>query len=275
MNKKYFIITTLAVIITAAALWPGIVVKHYTDESGKIDSEIKLAVISDLHSGIYGENQKQLLGVLHRQNPDVILLTGDIADDHVSHDGTRQLLEVLGEMFPCFYVSGNHEFWSGEADYIKDMIRSFGVKVLEGECEIIEIQGQKLRICGVDDPERFDANVYTEDGWKNQFNNCRAETGDGIYSVLLSHRPELADLYNNSGFDLVAAGHAHGGQVRIPFVLNGLLAPNQGFFPKYAGGKYILGNTVMVVSRGLGRNRIPRIFNPVEVVIINLRPELQ
>jgi len=96
--------------------------------------------------------------------------------------------------------------------------------------------------------------------------------GDDVYSILLSHRPERVEAYHSSGFDLVVAGHAHGGQVRIPGILNGLYAPNQGFYPKYADGRYALGETLMIVGRGLSRSGLPRVFNPPELVIIDVEP---
>jgi len=68
------------------------------------------------------------------------------------------------------------------------------------------------------------------------------------------------------------SGHAHGGQIRIPGLLNGLYAPDQGFLPEYAGGVYDLGSSTMIVSRGLAKSFIPRIFNPPEIVLISLEP---
>ncbi|MDO4733224.1 MAG: metallophosphoesterase, partial [Bacillota bacterium] len=91
-------------------------------------------------------------------------------------------------------------------------------------------------------------------------------------SILLSHRPECTAFYESSGFDLELSGHAHGGQLRIPGLLNGLYAPNQGFFPKYAGGLYQLGKTSLLVSRGLCKSRLPRVFNRPELAIIELLP---
>jgi predicted MPP superfamily phosphohydrolase len=234
-----------------------------------------MAVLTDLHSTIYGEHQTELIKAIRAQNPDIILLVGDIADDEVPHDGTRQLLSVIGNEYPCYYVSGNHEYWSDEADAIKKMISSYGVTVLAGETRMIEINHQKLQIGGVDDPEGFKSTPVVDGipkGWMEQFENCRAETSKEAYSILLSHRPELAEHYRNSGFDLVLAGHSHGGQVRIPGLMNGLIAPNQGWFPKYAGACYQLGSTTMIVSRGLSRSRLPRIFNPPELVMVELMP---
>ena len=100
----------------------------------------------------------------------------------------------------------------------------------------------------------------------------RAEPG--LYTILLAHRPEELELYASLGFDLVLTGHAHGGQWRIPGVLNGLYAPDQGLFPRYAGGRYELDGTVMIVSRGLAREstRVPRFYNRPELVMIELKP---
>ena len=90
--------------------------------------------------------------------------------------------------------------------------------------------------------------------------------------MLLSQRPERTECYRDSGFDLVVSGHAHGGQVRLPGMINGLFAPHQGAFPDYAGGLYALGSTTLVVSRGLCRNLLPRVFNPPELVALDLLP---
>ncbi|RKJ37194.1 metallophosphoesterase, partial [bacterium 1XD42-8] len=90
------------------------------------------------------------------------------------------------------------------------------------------------------------------------------------YTILLSHRPELFDTYVSCGVDLVLSGHAHGGQFRLPLI-GGLVAPNQGFFPKYDAGLYSDGGTNMVVSRGLGNSIIPlRFNNRPEIVLVEL-----
>lgn len=258
------------------ACWQGLIVRSYTEITNKVSSPVRLAVLTDLHSSFYGKGQKRLLRAIQEQQPDLLLLVGDIVDDLVPVEGAKQLLSVIGIEYPCYYVAGNHEHRSGRADSIKSMIRSYGVTVLEGSGETVEVNAQKVQIYGVDDPEGFGNPPYVRHPaplqWKRQLRTCRAKLDGTIYAVLLSHRPELAKEYRHCGFDLVVAGHAHGGQVRIPGIVNGLLAPNQGLFPKYVGGRYALGETAMIVSRGLCRNHLPRVFNPPELVVIDLRP---
>lgn len=279
MRNKYIACGIIAIVLAVfcvTAFWQGLTVRTYTITTNKITSPIRISVLTDLHDTNYGKNQEVLIKAIHKQNPCLILLVGDIEDNKRSHGSTEQLLSVIGKEYPCYYVTGNHEYWSGKIRAIKKGIRSYGVTVLEGDTKIVRIGDQRVRLCGVDDPEGFRSAYHTDhkatENWQNQFNACKAKTGDNTYSILLSHRPERVKKYQDSGFDLVVAGHAHGGQFRIPGIMNGFYAPNQGFFPEYAGGHYKLGKTTMIVSRGLSKGRLPRIFNPPELVIVDIRP---
>ncbi len=251
-------------VFAAAALDTSISVPVYKIFSDKVTKSVRIVLLTDFHSSSYGKEQQVLIDAVNSQKPDVILLAGDIFEDVRPHKHSIELLERLGKAYPCYYVTGNHEVWSGEVNEIKDTVRSLGVTVLEGDGEVHNFGGQNIRICGVDDSA----------GGK-QFADCAHMTGDGVFTVLMSHRPDLVDLYSGNGFDLAVCGHAHGGQVRIPGLLNGLYAPNQGLFPKYAGGRYTLadGSTEMIVSRGLCKNILPRVFNRPEVVVIDIEPE--
>lgn len=269
------VLTLAALAFFIAAFWQGLTVRRYSIETEKISAAVRMAVLTDLHSSRYGRNQETLIRAIQEQHPDIILFAGDIADDKLPHDNTKLLLAAIGQNYPCYYVTGNHEFRTGEVKKIKGMFRSYGVIVLEGTAESVLLNQQTLRICGVDDPSGFSLRKdRIAAGWKKQFQACQASAEGGVYTVLLSHHPELTSYYWNSGFDLVLAGHAHGGQVRIPGILNGLFAPHQGIFPAYAGGRYQLGETALIVSRGLCRNHRPRVFNPPELVIVDLLPAL-
>ncbi len=245
-------------------------VRHYTVPTGKISSPIRIALITDLHSCRYGKAQRGLIDAVDAQSPDVILLGGDIFDDVKADTNTALFLAGIAGRYPCYYVTGNHEHWSGEAAFAAKMeiLAEYGIPVLSGDCIPLTVNGETINLCGVDDP----AAERPDQSFTDQLDAAAKAAESGRYTVLLSHRPEYAETYAQYAFDLVLCGHAHGGQWRIPYLLNGLIAPNQGLFPPYAGGEYPLGNTTMIVSRGLARETtpVPRIFNRPELVMIDL-----
>lgn len=259
----------VAVAAAAAALNTHLTIRNYEVETDEVSRPIRLLLLTDLHSCDYGEGQRELLDVVEGQHPDLVLLGGDILDDDpaLPEENAWTVVEALGRSYPTFYVTGNHEFWSGQVEEIKARMTESGVTVLEGEGQTVVFQGQPIYICGIDDP------AAGTDVWQAQLTQATRGAGEG-FSILLTHRPERTSAYEGRGLDLILAGHAHGGQWRIPFLLNGLLAPNQGFFPAYAGGRYTLGESTLIVSRGLAREstRVPRIFNPPEVVVIDVVP---
>ncbi len=238
----------------------------YTVSSPKLTDTVRALLITDLHSKVYGANQKILLKAIERQKPDIIFLAGDVVDDRVCYDGSIMLFNEIGQKYPCYYVPGNHEHRTGEIENIKKLIKSYGVCVLAGESGTAFVKGQRISVCGADETAERRA-------FARQLVRLNNEKDDEAFTVLLSHRPERVKYYNTCNFDLVLCGHAHGGQVRIPLVLNGLYAPGQGLFPKYAGGEYELDNGKMIVSRGLALSSIPRVFNRPELVLIKLVPE--
>lgn len=269
---KVIIIISI-VILFFIAFYNGLVVRKYSLKTNKIlkDQSIRIVLITDLHSQKYGEKQDKIREKIEAENPDIIALAGDIVDDSGRIEGVKLFIEAIKDIAPIYYVTGNHEIRTGQVDKIKDLFKSFGVYVLENNLHKANIKGVNLIIAGVDDPnivryERTQSNWYKE--VYNSFSNIKDMEG---YKILLSHRPEKVDLYSTLPFDLVLSGHSHGGQIRIPFLLNGLYAPHQGFFPKYAGGVYEFENYTLVVSRGVYFNLfLPRIFNPPEIVVIDI-----
>ena len=258
-------------LLVWAGLDSGLTVRKYTVESEKIDSTVRLVLLTDLHCCDYGEGQQELLDVVEAQSPDLVLLSGDIVDDdpRMPEEKALTAVEALAERWPVYDVTGKHEFWSGRVEEIKEKLRQCGAVVLEGETKQVTAAGQTLQICGVDDPN------VGERAWQTQLETVTKALEENVFSVLLTHRPERVEDYTGRGFDLVLAGHAHGGQWRLPGLINGLIAPNQGLFPRYAGGTYDLEGTILIVSRGLAREstRVPRFFNPPEVVVIDIAAE--
>ena len=246
---------------------------EYTITSDKITNPIRIALVTDLHSCKYGKSQKTLIDAVIKQNPDIVLLGGDIFDDKIPDENTELFLAGIAGKYPCYYVTGNHEYWSRRVDEMLDILRKYNVTILDGKSETVEVNNQKISISGIDDP---DANFYTGkvEGFYAQLDEINQTKDNSLYTILLAHRPSYANKYLDYNFDLVLSGHAHGGQWRIPFLLNGVFAPDEGFLPKYAGGQYDFPNGKMIVSRGLAREstRVPRIFNRPELVIVNLEP---
>lgn len=278
-KKRCLILVGVLLILVALAVWAfyiGLVVRHYEIKSDKIRSEgsVRVVVVADLHSVNYGENQQLLIDLIKEQEPDIIALPGDIVDDQLCESGAHAFLRGIKDIAPAYYVSGNHEYWSGECDRIKRMIEGYGVTVLENERQYITINGINLCICGIDDPEII---KYTKDKKITAMESADklldgfTDLNDSTVNILLAHRPESFATYQQYGFDLIFCGHAHGGQVRLPLILNGLYAPNQGFFPKYAGGLYEENGHTMIVSRGVALNeRLLRVFNPPEIVVVDI-----
>lgn len=241
-------------------------VTYYSVESDKVQSNVRMLLLTDFHSNSYGKNASKIMKKVRKVSPDIVLLGGDIYDDVLPNDNAEALVKALANEYLCFYVTGNHEYWSGNVENIKSELKNFGVTVLEGDCNTVNVRGQIINICGVDDPVYDYAETYA------QLQSSATASNNGNFSVLLSHRPELVDEYAKYNFDIVLSGHAHGGQVRVPFLINGLYAPNQGWFPKYAGGLYDIDGYTLIVSRGLDKEtvKIPRIFNRPEMVVVDL-----
>jgi predicted MPP superfamily phosphohydrolase len=233
---------------------------------------LTVVLISDLHSAVFAADQEPLVKAITQAEPDIILLTGDIFDSRIARAGAVLLLERIAGRAPLFYVTGNHEYRSGDIERIRAALASFQVRILSDEYVALKLPGGGVIAAGTEDPckARYDDSAYNQGAaMERAFRELDGMRG---FKILAAHRPEYIELYRRYNFDLVVSGHTHGGQVRIPGILNGLYAPNQGFFPKYAGGLYRLGKTTLIISRGLAVNPfIPRIYNPPELVVIRIK----
>lgn len=274
MRKKHrWILPVLAilVVLTLIALDERLILRTYTVASPKLTAEVRLAVVTDFHSS---DNADDVVAMVASCAPDAVLLVGDLFDDDTQNrppERTLSLMRQLSAQYPCYYVSGNHEAWTGEMDALYQQTEDAGVTVLRMSSGVLTVRGQRIALCGIPDPYEmvFSGAPDTEE----QIRQAMENVDSADFTVLLAHRPELLAKYAQFPLDLVVSGHAHGGQVRIPGVLNGLYAPNQGWFPKLAGGAYTQDGTTLIVSRGLAvRTRLPRIFNRPEVVLVRCVP---
>lgn len=272
-KKHWWILPVLAilVVLTLIALDERLILRTYTVVSPKLTAEVRLAVVTDFHSS---DNADDVVAMVASCAPDAVLMVGDMFDDDTANRPTERTLSLMRQLsaqYPCYYVSGNHEAWTDEMDALYQQTEEAGVTVLRMSSGVLTVRGQRIALCGIPDPYEmvFSGAPDTEE----QLRQALEDVDSADFTVLLAHRPELLAKYAQFPLDLVVSGHAHGGQVRIPGVLNGLYAPNQGWFPKLAGGAYAQGGTTLIVSCGLAvRTRLPRIFNRPEVVLVRCVP---
>jgi predicted MPP superfamily phosphohydrolase len=232
----------------------------------------KIVHISDLHNKMFGAGQRVVLNKVRLLSPDIIVITGDLVDRR-KYDLNAAMVFISGavKIAPVYYVSGNHEAWSGNYLDIEKSLTDAGVHMLDDVAIEISKGKSSIQIMGVADPDFLTSSYLDGTNTSNMMEQLNKWSEEKSFKILLSHRPELFYLYYENNMDLVFTGHAHGGQIRIP-LLGGLIAPDQGLLPEYTSGSYRKGSTTMYVSRGLGNSIIPvRLFNRPEIVSVTLK----
>jgi len=234
----------------------------------------KIALVSDLHGNKFGDAQSGLVSAISEFEPDIIAIAGDLVDERdFTLAPALSLLEGIHGLAPAYYVCGNHEVCSGNLHSIQTQLERFGVHALRNQAISFTRGNSKLAVAGLDDPLNFETRFGQQKRHVGQIlSQITSHVAGATFTILLSHRPEFIDTYAAHDISLVLSGHAHGGLVRLPGI-GGLIAPGQGLMPRYTNGVYASGNTVMVVSRGLGNSGAlqVRIFNRPELVLITLR----
>lgn len=272
MTGKLVAFSALAAV-GAAALYEGFAIRSYTITTPKWEhgNHARFAVVSDLHSVLFGEEQRGILAVLRRLQPDYILLPGDIVDEHRPPIHAHAFLCGAADIAPTWFAPGNHEYRAGCLPSIIRMVERCGVTALLDTAAAVDTLAGPMIIAGCEDPEKTKRCDPRYD-WRARIRRNFGGMGQSeAFAVLLAHHPEYSQLYGTLGFDLVVSGHAHGGQARMPFLLNGVIAPDEGLLPHYAGGCYRQGQTAHIVSRGVVVYAyVPRIFNPPEIVCIEV-----
>jgi predicted MPP superfamily phosphohydrolase len=281
-KSRRFLLATLAALSIALIGWiytgnTAIGITHYSVSSPDLPEDFDpfiIAQVSDLHNDNFGENQKNLINAIEKSSPDMIVVTGDLIDSRkpdveIAMDFIRQAMELA----PVYYATGNHESRIPEEyGLLESQMIAEGVHVLRDQQATVKAGNGQLQIIGLEDPD-FNWYLAGEDAGPAIQEKLSGLMEENLYTILLSHRPELFQAYSAAGADLVFTGHAHGGQFRIPFI-GGVAAPDQGFFPDYSEGIHQQNSTTMVVSRGLGNSIFPfRLNNPPELVVVTLKKE--
>ena len=275
MNRK---ILALAPIIAASSIIrqsKNLKVRKTTLKFDKLPQNfdnLKIAQVSDVHCDRIGYSDLSFIKKIKDFNPDIIVITGDILDSYNNDmDIAYNILSQLAIIAPCYFVSGNHELrLPKEYEQLINRMKKLNITYMHNSNLLITKNNESINLVGVEDYNFF----KNEDKLNHRANFIK--TLEELYSpnhfnILLSHRPEKFPIYADIKYDLIFSGHAHGGQWRIPFV-GGIFSPSQGFFPKYTNGNYVLEDSTLIVSQGLGNSSFPiRINNRIELVLATLK----
>lgn len=263
----------LALIAAAAAFLikdsrDDLEISRYEVKSQKLPESFdgfKIVQLSDLHGAEFGEDGMELVEKVKELEPDIIALTGDFVTDEGDLAAVEKLAARLTELCPVYFVSGNHEFGSGLAVKVRNILERAGVKYLSNEYLTISRGEDEILLGGVEDPLAY-ADMLSPDELAQKMNDAAPDA----FKILLGHRNYWMTEYPELPVDLIFCGHAHGGLIRIPGV-GGLIGTDRRLFPDFDAGQFNNGRYTLIVSRGLGNSvSIPRIFNRPEIVCVEL-----
>ncbi len=262
MLKVLIICLILLIIYIYFGRNKEVIVREDELSSSKIKKSITIAIISDLHNYMFGNNYDVIINIIKDNNIDFIIMPGDILDNNERINNSYKLLESL-KTYKIFYTLGNHEYRIATLNEEINKVKELGISLLRNEKEDYL---DDIRIIGIEDVWH---DIDDESKAAKLVNNLVDESK---YNILISHRPNYIELYDQSNVDLVICGHTHGGQWRIPFINKPIYGPDQGLFPKYATGIHKRDKKLIYISNGLatGRRYLPRLYNPSEVGIIRI-----
>ena len=258
-------------------------VTHYDIKSDKLNvlnHERKIVFLSDLHNERYGKNNEKLFDAVKDQNPDLILVGGDmlVGKADISSKVAEDFVSKLTEICPVYYANGNHEqrmkvypetFGTTFQEY-KDRLIKRGVTFVENENVDFNWDGCQVKVHGLEIPvefyKKFRKQTLPVDVVREQI----GEPELNCYNILLAHNPTYVSTYLEWGADLILSGHFHGGVVRIP-KLGGIITPQWHMFPKYSGELTKENEKYVIVSKGLGAHTLKiRFLNPAEIVVLHI-----
>lgn len=284
---KIIIVFSVLLALALFVYWnnKSLVVTEYQYQSKQVPKQFegfRITQISDLQSEYFGQHQKKLLTKTAETNPDIIVFTGDLLDrNHTSYEASLEAIKGLAKIAPVYYVNGNHELALPEQRMKEfyDELRQMGVNVLFDETAAVTLGVQQIHLIGISEYTLYaskesigrTATAYDPSVISDVINRLTERIGEEEFVVMLTHEPQFFDAYTNDKVDLIFAGHAHGGQIRLPFT-EGLFAPGQGTLPKLTSGVHKKSHTTMVISRGLGNSVFPfRFMNRPEIVVVDLK----
>lgn len=277
--KILVIILFILILACLASIWVSynwLTVTHFTVRSSKISEPFRIVLVSDLHEHQFGRDNEKLAVKIREQSPDLIIIDGDMINgDSENADTAVELVRALKETAPVYYSFGNHEYSYMEAGHedLTEELEAAGAVVLNYQSIDIDVKGNPVRLGGLYE-YGFETGMQSEEENERAIPYLEEYADTDRYLIMCAHRPESFypwDMADQWGIDLVLSGHLHGGQVIIPGV-GGLYNSLDGFFPKFDYGQYKLGDSDMVITRGLGSNpkMLPRFNNPPEIAVVEV-----
>ena len=277
--KRLVIIFFILILACLASIWISynwLTVTHFTIRSSKISEPFRIVLVSDLHEHQFGRDNEKLAEKIREQSPDLIIIDGDMINgDSENADTAVELVRALKEAAPVYYSFGNHEYSYMEAGHedLTEELEAAGAVVLNYQSIDIDVKGNQIRLGGLYE-YGFETGMQSEEENERAIPYLEEYADTDRYLIMCAHRPESFypwDMADQWGIDLVLSGHLHGGQVIIPGV-GGLYNSLDGFFPKFDYGQYKLGDSDMVITRGLGSNpkMLPRFNNPPEIAVVEV-----
>ena len=271
IRRLITVLCCLVVLCCLSAFGFSMKLVNYSVSSDKLSSSVNVVFISDLHNCFYGgTDQSGLWEAVNASQPDIVIFGGDVIDAWGGTEYALRIMKMANEKYPCVYTPGNHESMRDDMDEFSKQVSDIGIPILLGNKAEFEVNGQSIRIYGIQEVQSWGRKAP-------QIDECYDDLDENYYNILLAHQPEQIDriLRSDKHFDLILSGHAHGGQWRLPKLLDqGLYAPDQGIFPKYTSVQYSYDSTTHIISRGLARPVrmifIPRIFNRPELSVIKI-----
>lgn len=278
--KILVIILFILILACLASIWVSynwLTVSHFTVQSSKISEPFRIILISDLHEHQFGRGNEKLAEKIREQSPDLIIIDGDMINgDSEDADTAVEVVRALKETAPVYYSFGNHEYSYMEAGHedLTEELEAAGAVVLNYQSIDIDVKGNPVRLGGLYE-YGFETGMQSEEENERAVPYLEEYADTDRYLIMCAHRPESFypwDMADQWGIDLVLSGHLHGGQVIIPGV-GGLYNSLDGFFPKFDYGQYKLGDSDMVITRGLGSNpkMLPRFNNPPEIAVVEVK----
>ena len=279
--KGILIILGVLLLMCLTSLWLSynyLTISDFIVKNSKITKTFRIVLISDLHDHQFGNGNKKLVERIKEQSPDFIVMDGDMLNGNSENDEVIvTLVNKLSEIAPVYYSYGNHEYYYIDAghDDLQQDLENAGATVLNHQIIDITVNGNSIRLGGLYE-YGFETGMQSEEDNAQAISYLEKLVNTDRYLIMCAHRPESFYCWNWAdtwGLDLVLSGHLHGGQVIIPGI-GGLYSSLDGFFPRYDYGQYKLGNSDMVITRGLSSNRkvLPRFNNPPEIVVVDVTP---